>query len=291
MTENVKHVEVLRYAIVNVLYEEATGGASEGAIIRTADRIVAEIDRLQREAAGDGEAVAEVVNYGCAPEIVTGLAWRKGVHPTDMEIGTKLYTAPRPTGTEDGEGWRTCRCGVGSIHYQKDCATPASAEPGCVIRLGADDWNPYELLDIARLHVPANDLLLDRIKECLRQQRTVQSSSDARGGGEALTKLKALAEEWRIQAFELGTGHDMCANRNTMCRFIALIDQLHPTPAALDAELWLLVDDALETMELSGMHAEHSYQALRNSDFYTDGMNRADAAYAARATTGGNGNG
>jgi hypothetical protein len=149
--------------------------------------------------------------------------------------------------------------------------TPASAEPGCVIRLGADDWNPYELLDIARLHVPANDLLLDRIKECLRQQRTVQFSTDARGGGEAVAYVR-----WHpLHGYAWGTVHMKDAEVvNGDWRSVPLYT--HPTPAALDAE------------RLDWLSQSHN---IKNETVLNGYGNLRDRIDAARATTGANGNG
>jgi hypothetical protein len=118
---------------------------------------------------------------------------------------------------------------------------------------------------------------------------------DARGGGEAVwtypdrnALIREVCDGLRGYRFDVDPVCVMAVINSIPAQTFSSMGPLsRPTPA----ELWLLVDDALETMELSGMHAEHSYQALRNSDFYMDGMNRADAAYAARATTGANGNG
>jgi hypothetical protein len=97
VTENVKHVEVLRMVAVNIRsnLESLPSIASDWA-----DKLDFVLNALQREAAGDGEAVGEIVIERSAhlglptKDIRMKAGWK------DFPEGTKLYTAPRPTGTE-----------------------------------------------------------------------------------------------------------------------------------------------------------------------------------------------
>jgi hypothetical protein len=288
VTENVKHVEVLRQLRFWSLRGTHDRSALAANIQDRRDEVAAldaAIAALQREAAGDGEVVCFRAHW---PDGSLG-AWADG-KPTAETLATAercglrieyAYSgAPRPTGTD--AACTSCD-GTGELHrsdgeYVGPCpfhTTPASAEPGCVIRLGVDDWNPYELLDIARLHVPANDLLLDRIKECLRQQRTVQSSTDARGGGEAVRGEATGDTPTFADAWARLTPRDRSIISAYFCE-----PSRHPTPAALDA------DAEVERFALSffGDEAWDRTSNHHNANVIREQIKHA--LIAARATTG-----
>jgi hypothetical protein len=62
---------------------------------------------------------------------------------------------------------------------EADAATPQRAPEGCAIQLSADDWNPYELLDVVRHSLAASTpaVIVERIDECLRQQKQTQRAA------------------------------------------------------------------------------------------------------------------
>jgi hypothetical protein len=260
-----------------------------------------EIDRLrslQREAAGDGEGVSGMVLDGSmsVDDAVKAVA---EIYPSADKQALRTLaraltkqSAPRPTGTEvSGDPCHHCGADPGQPCYPNCVATSASADPGCVIRLGVDDWNPYELLDIARLHVPANDLLLDRIKECLRQQRTVQSSTDARGGGEAVA--------WQLRTQDITgawLGWETFTDENQMLRMKSWYSEHkpavesralypHTTPAALDAEdaaRWRFVRD---NKDIDGLRITRWDKDIGESMYPSPALAET-LVDAARATTG-----
>lgn len=279
MTENVKHVEEALGCFEAAEIEGWSEALRDGDIDRIRDlwqrRISYAIpaleivrEQLQREAVGDGEGVyVDFPKIGKAGPfvVVDGVLTVPNATMCDLYAAIGPHPgAPRPTGT-------ACNCAASNVLHEKTCAsltTPASAEPGesgCVIRLGVDDWNPYELLDIARLHVPANDLLLDRIKECLRQQRTVQSNPEARGGGEA---------ECPNCGAPCNVEH--CVEGETAFRRYTYA---HPTPAALDAEKVRATDEEIAEW------VERHWLAINGSDARAC-FEDAQSVIAARATTG-----
>jgi hypothetical protein len=66
--------------------------------------------------------------------------------------------------------------------YAEMTATPQRAPgvtEGCAIQLSDDDWNPYELLDVVRHSLAASTpaVIVERIAECLRQQKQTQRAA------------------------------------------------------------------------------------------------------------------
>jgi hypothetical protein len=224
---------------------------------------------LQREAAGDGEGggISSIIHeVGQAIFLLpSGAGSVRDRLDTAMGLLRELSTAPRPTGAEDGEGWRTCRCGVGSIHYQKDCTNPASAEPTDFARGLAE--HDAKLTGTGFL-VDGGYVTPDRVQ-------VITPNPDARGGGEADDDDESTEPTALQIAYARGYG-DGVKHAESLS---------HPTPAALDAEkVRTMVRDAIVEEVLS--HPD---------DAVVDGPDFADAVLArfdaARATTGGNGNG
>jgi hypothetical protein len=98
-----------------------------------------------------GEALGEVSDGWCGHARAVNWSNRQGPPP-----GTKLYASPQ--------------------------RAPGVAE-GCAIQLSADDWNPYELLDVVRHSLAASTpaVIVERIDECLRQQKQTQRAALASG--------------------------------------------------------------------------------------------------------------
>jgi hypothetical protein len=94
-----------------------------------------------------GEALGEVSDGWCGHARAVNWSNRQGPPP-----GTKLYASPQ--------------------------RAPGVTE-GCAIQLSADDWNPYELLDVVRHSLAANTpaVIVERIDECLRQQKQTQRAA------------------------------------------------------------------------------------------------------------------
>jgi hypothetical protein len=100
-----------------------------------------------------GEALGEVSDGWCGHARAVNWSNRQGPPP-----GTKLYASPQ--------------------------RAPGVTE-GCAIQLSADDWNPYELLDVARRSLAADmpTVIVERIDECLRQQKQTQRAAPVSAPG------------------------------------------------------------------------------------------------------------
>lgn len=278
MTENVKHVEVLRYAVVNVLYEEATGGASEGAIIRTADRIVAEVERLQREAAGDGgdlESQVDRLAKFIMAEIPGEPSESEGAVDTAIRwMRARLARKPRPTGTDERccamAGTYACKCNTYTAF-----TTPASASAVAAVRKLFNDC-------VSTL-VP--EQYADGYLEALEHvDEELAKRNDARGGGEAEGGLRCWVNVYSgdgmFWAYETEAQAKSDASLATKRVAVPMQEITHPAPAALDAE-WTDAQ-CIAFMATALRHVEYK---RGNKGPSCDDI-RMGVKFAARATTG-----
>jgi hypothetical protein len=168
MTDNVKHVEVLRNLANSSLHTE-----------EQIDALTAACISLQREAAGDGEelrrAAETIVNAAAAKNVLAMF--------NAAERISKALSAPRPTGTE--------RFSICSEHRppQPDCrrcnpfaTTPASAEPDHATAM--EGWHAA-VNDASELFANAPDQrFTSRASRVVTWIKANRPNPDARGGGE-----------------------------------------------------------------------------------------------------------
>jgi hypothetical protein len=241
MTENVKHVES---KFADWLASQMPPNTVISDAGWWAPRILREIERLQREAAGDGEgdwtALDRVYNFlmGIAdldgvsfgedhPKVAPGRYWWRHDLAAAYVAARK---SPRPTGT-DYLGFAIKEAsmpdGVAAIVTQNGKAvaaitTPASAEPG------------YDLESIIdSMEHDASDIRLGRqwMSACEHYAKRLRSiPTDARGGGEAVCSTHPDAPH----GFNRNASHN---EDRYVCDCEGWTPPTsHPTPAALDAE-------------------------------------------------------
>jgi hypothetical protein len=269
MTENVKHVEVLRKVVKLLQNTPALQGREHDSLGIAFNKAIDYF--AQREAAGDGEEWT-------AAEIHTNVN-------RDESFGDRIfYTAPRPTGTDlseaietlrhklanDEDGWRALCKVMGAIGY----TTPASAEPGELT--DADVDRAVYAFNTHRRNHP------EQWNEAMRAAlATLACRPDARGGGQAVA-----VGEVREYGFVIYTHIKMPPAGTKL--------YTHPTPAALDAERL----DWLEAQFKDGVHVEGCYSGNFDAGtikrcatvFYGTeeqrGTSIREVIDAARATTG-----
>lgn len=279
MTENVKHVDVLQE--LRKLCDKpnsAYGPALDAAILS-----------LQREAAGDGEGVADRIKAcfdgidltrhqfnvggvitrtedGCG-EFYKASAINEAIERINALMADLRNTAPRPTGTD----WDHCdKCGYMTRNGAQCSCAPASAEPGETMHC------QNGRADVCRASQRDGVVCPD---ESCDIDDGVRPRDDARGGGEAVwidrNDLEAMQSGRRYKSVVFAEAFDGDC--------IAL--RTHPTPAALDAEsrnaaryLWLR--DTASRAQLE-MFADRSGTRLA-----ADRVCDAGIDIAAHATTG-----
>jgi hypothetical protein len=279
MTENVKHVES---KFADWLASQMPPNTVISDAGWWAPRILREIERLQREAAGDGEAVALIapndlarLKGGCSDVPVFNVR-----PPVSGFI--PLYTAPRPTGTDDGTDAEAAKryirdwCPDHVKDYVASLTTPASAEPGEEI--------------VRRRMAEADDLAkggeFAQGKAAGIRAVLADFTTEARGGGEAVPYCYEVKWADGVTTYPkylpVITG-----NAQVTPLFV------HPAPAAPDAARyrWLR-----ENFEFSFHRATCDYlviagelkfpSALRNENGDVPTLAMDAVIDAARATTG-----
>lgn len=292
MTENVKHVEVLRKLQAAIfLPSDKTLTELEAEQIRALDAAIA---ALQREAAGDGEGLIARWRKRAAhldaeqPPVrqwVTANFTRAATADTLHVCANELeaLTAPRPAGTLQE------RLSQDTVLGRNVLPSPASAEPGEAIKRIADTLTAMK----NSVDYPMDSALRTSLEAWIANIGLALNTigPDARGGGEAvdLEEIEDLIET----PFDAG-----CCNANfpiAMLRRVlrAARDEItslrsHPTPAALDAE------DAARYRWLRQFDIGIDHQGYDDYRWYAyakpepkHGRFGLDAAIdAARATTG-----
>jgi len=139
------------------------------------------------------EAVAEVEQFGETEDA-------RAIQPIGRmpPVGTKLYTAPQVGAKQqDDDGWEA------NFRYLLD-------------------RSPHTLR--SREGGGHEDLMQSAILTFTRMEHKLETKQQ--GPGEVVRMAMELADEWRWPAQDVGHGHDVIANRNTVSRFIKAIDSL-----------------------------------------------------------------
>jgi hypothetical protein len=207
-TENVKHVEVLRMVATNIRSNLESLPSIAG---DWADKLDFVLAALQREAAGDGEVVAETIAWW----------WQRLPHMEPHaaamceELLRSIGCAPRPTGTD---GCGACADGCSGRGCMLAGDSPASAEPGEVDPV---PWRCPHCINRGIKPCPHS---------CENWRKEV---AEARGGGEAVYQIrpKKLPGGW----FEV-SADNFRDYAHAESNYEHRILYTHPTPAALDAE-------------------------------------------------------
>jgi hypothetical protein len=267
MTENVKHVEA---KFADWLANQMPPNTVISDAGWWAPRILREIERLQREAAGGGEGVAEQIRAcfdgidltrhqfnvggiitraedGCG-EFYKASAINEAIERINELMRSLRSTAPRPTGTDYSQCCDTpAYCASVRRCTAKD-TTPASAEPGEAMDALRGMWRA--LVDaggattVARhgverggvewAHTVTMGMLA--IERMLHPERfdDFPSGNEARGGGEAVCfRMRGSNARWtEWLAMPVANYERECIAKHGWEIEYAYT---HPTPAALDA--------------------------------------------------------